>query len=96
MQAGLVSRRLTFRDIFTAVAVILLRVLILIDRQSRDSAADQRLLEEQQQLVTEALREQRPVLLSTSIPPHPPLASPLVPPRAADPLQALATFSTDA
>ena len=41
MQAGLVSKRLTFRDIFTAVAGMFLLVLILIDLRSRDSAADQ-------------------------------------------------------
>ena len=44
MQAGLVSRPLTFRDIFTAVAGMFLLVLILIDLRSPDSAADPRRL----------------------------------------------------
>ncbi len=42
IQAGLLLKRLTFRDIFTPVAGMFLLVLILIDRQSRDNEADQR------------------------------------------------------
>jgi len=42
MQAGLVSKRLAFREIFTAVAVMLLLALILIDLRSPENAADQR------------------------------------------------------
>jgi len=42
MQAGIVSKRLTFRDISTAVAVMFLLALILIDLRSPENAADQR------------------------------------------------------
>jgi hypothetical protein len=48
MQAGLVSRRLTFRKVFKSMASMLLYVLIVIDLETRDPSANQRIVAAQQ------------------------------------------------